>query len=439
MAILQTNPPPTVRLFNQLVEAREGLEEILTELDDNYNEIALIDPANVLTYMTRCDEQHERCAKDLQDLTDCAMQIEIGLRKEGLTTEGKSFSGDGSAATPPTTDGTTTDGDVVRYRPNVALKPETLTKDAAPAEFRAFMKNFMGYYRTSNMNLLAQSDQLLYLGYSLEPTLLELIEPHFTPNTQIQAKANESVLDPTAAATAPFDPEPSAFQLLYDCFAKKFPVVTRRFNLFKMRPHFPSQLFTEWTRKLHKSGDECDVNLMREDDIYVMLYLAAVQGHPKLSEELHKVQNPTTAKLFAAAEAFEIAQNQRKLIDSPKAMSSTTSKTGHKGKQNKQSSSSSSSVRNPQPTQPTNSFVRNTQASPSSSGFKCFRCGNKDKAHTCNALNAVCKFCNKTGHFKGVCNARAKAEQSGGAKSKAQAHTSTVQAKTVTVAQAGTD
>ena len=123
--------------------------------------------------------------------------------------------------------------------------------------------------------------------------MLELIEPHFTPTTQIQAKANESVLDPTAAATAPFDPDPSAFQLLYDCFAKKFPVVTRRFNLFKMRPHFPSQLFTEWTRKLHKSGDECDVNLMSEDDIYVMLYLAAVQGHPKLSEELHKVQNPT--------------------------------------------------------------------------------------------------------------------------------------------------
>ena len=129
------------------------------------------------------------------------MQVEIGLWKEGLSTVGKPLTVDSSAST-PAADGTGTDGtDVVKYRPNVALKPETLTKDATPAEFRAFMKNFMGYYRTSNMSLLAQSDQLLYLGYSLEPTLLELIEPHFTPNTQIQAKANESVIDPSAAAT----------------------------------------------------------------------------------------------------------------------------------------------------------------------------------------------------------------------------------------------
>ena len=158
MSILQTNPPPTVKLYDQLVEYREAIEEVLAELDVAYNQIALVDPANVQTYMDRCDEQHERCAKELQELTDCAMQVEVGLRKEGLTTEGKLFSGDGSVATPPTADGSTVDSDVVKYRPNVALKPETLMKDATPAEFRAFMKNFMGYYRTSNMNLLAQSD-----------------------------------------------------------------------------------------------------------------------------------------------------------------------------------------------------------------------------------------------------------------------------------------
>ena len=51
----------------------------------------------------------------------------------------------------------------------------------------------------------------------------------------------------------------------------------------------------------------------------------------------------------------------------------------------------------------------------------------------------MCKFCNKKEQFKGVCNARAKAEQGGRAKSKAQVNTATSQqTKTVVVSQAGT-
>ena len=127
-----------------------------------------------------------------------------------------------------------------------------------------------------------------------------------------------------------------------------------------------------------------------------MLYLKAAKGNPKLSEELHKVKNPTPESLYATAEAWEIAQTQQRLTDNPRANSATTSKNS-KGKNNFQKSSSHA-------TAPANSFQRNVvskQAASQNSNFKCFRCGNKDRNHKCVAMDAVCKFCNKKGHFKG--------------------------------------
>ena len=100
----------------------------------------------------------------------------------------------------------------------------------------------------------------------------------------------------------------------------QFPLVTRRFNLFKMRPS-RNKLFTDFTKKLHKAGDEC--NVRREEGIYVMLYLNAVKGNAKLSEELHKVVDPTPEKLHAAAEAWEIAQTHQYITNNPKAHSAT--------------------------------------------------------------------------------------------------------------------
>ena len=87
---------------------------------------------------------------------------------------------------------------------------------------------------------------------------------------------------------------------------RQFPVVTRQFNLFEMRPS-ANQNFTDWTKKLHKAGDKCDVRRMGEEDIYVMLYLKAAKNNHKLSEELHKVKNPTP-------ESFTPRQKPGKLL-----------------------------------------------------------------------------------------------------------------------------
>ena len=320
---------------------------------------------------------------------------------------------------------------------NQTLKPSTLTRDATPVEFRTFMRKFSAYYKTSNMHRVPLDVQREYFANCIEAALYEKIEQGFTPTTPILPKADESVVDPAAAALAPPDDDPSAFQLLYNAFMRHFPLVTRRFNLFKNKPS-QGQAFTDWTKKLHKQADECDIHLMTEDDIFVMLYLSGVQNQ-RLSEELHKLQNPTPASMYAAAEAWEIAQAQKKIIGSDTAggRAHSAQTTQHRRQQG--------NGPKPAPPQRPNSFQRvanppkQQQPKPSSSNFQCFRCGNKNKEHTCNAKDAICKFCGKKGHFKGVCNARAKAEQTGGAsKTKVRQTTVTGNANGATVQQAGT-
>ena len=163
---------------------------------------------------------------------------------------------------------------------------------------------------------------------------------------------------------------------------------------------------------------------MDEDDIFVMLYLAGVQNQ-KLSEELHKLQNPTTDTLYAAAEAWEIAQQQKKLIDSS-AAGRVQSASSYKQTKNQGSGP-------PNPGHRPNSFQRNTgnkqpkqEATPTQGpAYRCFRCGSRNDSHNCAALDAHCKYCGKKGHFQGVCNARAKATQKGG-QSKSKVRQATV-------------
>ena len=318
---------------------------------------------------------------------------------------GSTVSNRSTVAPPPRADGVP-----LPTRVNHTLKPNVLTRDATPVEFCTFMRKFTAYYKTSNMHLVPLDVQREYFANCIEPTLYEKIEQGFTPTTQILPKVTEPVF---GAPHAVVDHDPSAFQLLYDAFMRRFPLVTRRFNLFKYKPS-QGQSFTDWTKRLHKQAAECDIHLMTEDDIFVMMYLAGVQNQ-RLSEELHKLQNPTTETLYAAAEAWEIAQNQKKLIDNGSSsranFAHSQTKGGNRGNSNPQGQSQrpNLSQRNANPPR-----HQQAQQPPRHSAFRCFRCGSKNESHTCAAIDAICKFCNKKGHFKGVCNARAKAEQTGG-------------------------
>ena len=320
---------------------------------------------------------------------------------------------------------------------NQTLKPSTLTRDATPVEFRTFMRKFSAYYRTSNMHRVPLDVQREYFANCIEGALYEKIEQGFTPTTAILPREDEYVVDPAAAALAPPNDDPSAFQLLYSAFMRRFPLVTRRFNLFKNKPS-QGQAFTDWTKKLHKSADECDIHLMTEEDIFVMLYLSGVQNQ-RLSEELHKIQNPTPDRLYAAAEAWEVAQQQKKLINSD---ASGRVHSAQAAQQHKRQPTGGNKPP-PPPQQRSGSFQRVANQKPAGSNqpagnYLCFRCGSKNRDHACTAKEAICKYCNKKGHFRGVCNARAKAEQTGAvSKTKVRQATVTGNATTANAQQAG--
>jgi len=184
-------------------------------------------------------------------------------------------------------------------------------------------------------------------------------------------------------------------------------------------------------------ADECDVHLIKEDDLFVLLYLAGVQN-PKLAEELHKVQEPTADLLFKTAEAWELAQTSRKGLDQASKASAQAAQTRSiTHNSNKKSSGQQPSQNTGSTKSPSASSFQRTHTVQNVANFRCFRCGHNKRDHTCAGIDAICKHCGKKGHFRGVCRARAKAPQTDGAdKPKAMATTTAVVKPEVSNAQA---
>ena len=122
------------------------------------------------------------------------------------------------------------------------LCPDILTKDTSPIEFRKFQRDFIVYYKESNMERASPEGQKHYLLKCLD------------------AELGERMLAITDATTPIFDtegnPAKSCFALLKEEFHRQFPVANRRKDFFLHSQG--QQQFTAYIDKLRNMTVEAD-------------------------------------------------------------------------------------------------------------------------------------------------------------------------------------
>ena len=333
------------------------------------------------------------------------LDLAAACRKAGLFNT--SVSDGGSIYSAANTDGAT--GHV--RKPNAALKPSKLTRDATPVEFAVWLEAYMAYYSSSRMELAPLPEQMAYLKACLDTGLLSRLDSELTSQTPILYTSEEK--------DGSFDPalhNKSAFQALEEEFLLQYPIFTRRLDFFR-HAHPPNQTFSEWIQEVDKMGDQCSMTEgLSADEVYVLRYRSALQNQ-KLREELLKLDNPTRHSIREAVQKWEVAQRCSKGITAPphksassalQAQTSSVAPSRGGGARQKQ----------PQHPQATTQGANNQRG-----GFRCMRCGSTNSQHNCTAIGATCKKCGKKGHYKGVCLTPVRDGQTGKGNSKAKVAT----------------
>ena len=398
-----SSTPPAASTLDSLQKARDDLERSVQKTLDAFDDIIAADPYTEChaEYREKADIEFNAGQKIIQDLNIEIANIEHALNPAAGPPPRRPSPP--LPPSPPPASATTTAGHINEVRkPNNALKPQKLTRDNTPVEFSVWISAYYAYYTTSHMHLCSIVEQHAYFKACLEPSLIARIQHYLTSTTPVFPKAyrgNGPIL-PSA------DRIVSAMEILQKEFLFQYPVFTRRLDFFKSSQQ-GNQVASDWISELRRQGDECNLNSMTQDDIYVMRYLTGIKQQ-KLCDELLKIKDPTVRKLDQRIQEWEISQRCLKGINTSNFSNKATSNSAYVKRHHDwlQARINTAKKANSATSKPHTSY-QTKQNKP----FICFRCGDKNKSHTCKAVNAICKHCGKKGHYAGVCNAKAKASQ----------------------------
>jgi len=245
-----------------------------------------------------------------------------------------------------------------RARIQESLRPDKLTLEFTPAEFRSWEAKFRAYYNTSEMDRLPNTSQQAYLfsclGSALDAKLREIIDD------------NTTIFDRNGC----MDIVRGEFQL-------KYPLFTRRLEFFRCK-QAPGQPFSEFQSKLQACGLEADLQRMRVDEIYMFRYVTGITDD-KLKEKMLQAHNPSLEDLKMIARTYEMAKTSMESMGkTDKLLPVEVNQASHdRGRSDRRGS-----------------------AGP------CFRCGLQGHVKAqCrkNPMDVFCKKCNRKGHVAEVC------------------------------------
>ena len=334
--------------------SHKKLEAALTELQE-------LEPEKFEAYEQRLQEEEDRAQKCVSVLSPLIAKFELLLKPRPPAQVNAPA---GAAAALP--------------RHNDALKPKVLSRDAKPVELTAWVERFIAYHRSSRLDKCTLLEQQAYFK--------AFIDAHLNSKLRSKIQNNTPVLDDPA--------DVSCLDLLREVFLVQHPIFSRRLAFYRAKQE-PGQEFSDFAAKLERQGDECSLTNVEVDETYVMRYFTACTD-TKLLDEFLKVTDPTKAKLLETVATYENGKRyQESMREAGTAKANATSSSKGKGKG---SGSKSSKGDAPAWKQLKSKLVRER---------RCFRCGDslpkEESDHKCKAIDAMCKSCDRRGHFAGVC------------------------------------
>ncbi len=246
-------------------------------------------------------------------------------------------------------------------KPNEALKPERLAKEATPVLLHDWIKQFTAYYDSSRMNLASIGEQQAYFFACLDSSLGTRLRTKIADDLRIFGPADV----------------PSCIVTLKEEFLALHPIFMRRLE-FERHNQASGQLFTDWIAQLKQLGGEADLADVTVEDRYMMRYITGTCDE-QLRRKFLEADDPTQAKFEDIARAHEYQKTTlRSLGKSVTAARTVSEQKGKRGQKN---------------------IAEILKG-------KCWRCGapaTDHKAPECPHKNRTCNTCNTVGHLARVC------------------------------------
>ena len=243
------------------------------------------------------------------------------------------------------------------HRVNEALKPHSLGIGHNMLQFKAWLKMFRSYHKSSIMDTLDIGVQQQYLYALLQPDILCQVTPLVSESTPIFGDGG-------------------IISILSNIFKEHYPLFNRRLDLFKSRQQ-SGQDTLAWIANVRSLAAEANIDNITEDDIIALVLMVGIQDK-ETRKAWFKEQSPTLAKLINLAKNESIAVQMQK---------------GQNG--------NSTVLVN---------AVSSKQAVPTKKKKKtknCYFCGsqNHTKKAECDVFKKKiqCKNCQKLGHLAKVC------------------------------------
>ncbi len=247
-------------------------------------------------------------------------------------------------------------------RVQAELKPETLTREATPEEYRVWKERWAAFYEASSLQERSITTQHHFLYAVLDSRLALAIKPMIGPTTPI-FKERDGRLD-------------SCIGALDEEFERQYPLQVMRFEFFKYRQS-SGQSSTEFITKLQAKGEGIDLAALTVDQIYVFRIITGVRDD-ELRKEFLRMENPTTRDLIKKAREHESIQMFKEKISG--TAQAAVMNSGQKPSDSKKKTKKSGKI-------------------------KCFVCGQMGHGRSScrKKKNARCESCGKNGHLEAAC------------------------------------
>ena len=347
---------PTVYNGDQVLFYQNKQQLSFQNLDKKYRECMVLEDGS--------EEDIEEWERKL-----LAISTELDLSADAISAAFKKVKVHpaGASLHPPAATGTTAAATTVP-KANDTLKPDILSLDNSPLEFRQWKRKFRAFYDGSFLKNSTLAEQQSYVLNFVDADLNGHLLGHVAIDTEVWT-------------------DDGLVAILTDLFNARYPLFSRRMDFFRFQ-RTKGQAVSSFIAKLVQLGTEADLNSLTTDDVLSFRVLSGMNDDT-LFEKIDEMSPPPDFKgIMKRVSTYEGTQAAKKSIHQLPTSSTAAKVAQTKGGKPKN-----------QQSQKTRAMI-----TPESLRGRCGRCGHgRHTTRDCPRNDLTCYTCGKPNHTSLVC------------------------------------